>query len=301
MNIFLTGATGYIGSSVAVHLKNKRHAVYGLVRNPAKAAAVEDLGIIPVVGTLDDVALLAQYAAQSDAVIHTADADHEQAVAVMLQALEGTGKTFIHTSGSSVVGDDALGATESPFIYDETTPFTPMDIRRARVALNERVLHAGRERGIRTVVIVPSMVYGQSLGLDVSSDQLPVVFRKSQEAGIGIYMGEGLNRWSNVHIADLVTLYQLALEQASAGSYFYAENGEASYKELAGYVSEALGFGGATRSWPADDALAELGDWARFALGSNSRVRALNARQLLGWQPGAAPVREWILSQKKQA
>lgn len=295
MNIFLTGASGYIGSSVAKQLIAKGHTVYGLIRNKDKADAVSKLGIIPVPGTLEDRDLLFNYARKADAVIHTADADHRTAIETMLTALEGSGKIFIHTSGSSVVGDDVWGDYENPCIFDETTPFSPMEARKERVAINELVRSSGTARGIRTIIILPAMVYGDSLGLDVESDQLPVLYRKSREAGKGIYIGKGINKWSNVHISDLADLYLLALEKAPAGSFFYAENGEESYRNLACFISKALGFEGLTTSWKAAEAFAELGDWARFALGSNSRVRATQARRLLGWAPTGPGISDWIL------
>ncbi len=74
-----------------------------------------------------------------------------------------------------------------------------------------------------------------------------------------------------------------ALEKAPSASYFFAENGEESYVDIAKSVSEALGLGGKTISWPADEAIAELGDWACFAIASNSRVRATHARNLFAW------------------
>lgn len=299
MRIFLTGATGYIGSSVATHLIKQGHEVFGLVRDKSKTDDVKALGIVPVVGTLEDGELLTEYAQKTDAVINTANSDHRFAVETFIDALAGTGKTFIHTSGSSVVGDDVMGETENPQVFDEETLFTPMDVRQERVSINDEVRIAGITNGIRSIVIVPSMIYGNSLGLDVESDQLPVVFRKSKETNAGVYVGKGLNRWSNVHIEDLVQLYALALEKAPTASYFYAENGEASYKEIAVYVSKALGFDGEVIPWNADEALAELGDWARYALGSNSRVRAVHARKLLGWKPKAVSLPEWITSQKK--
>lgn len=300
MKIFLTGATGYIGSSVGKYLVDNGHEVYGLIRNPSKQEVIRQLGMIPVLGSLEDSGLLRRYAELSDAVIHTADADHRAAIEVFLTALDNTGKLFIHTSGSSVVGDDVLGDFENPEIYDEEMPFTPMDVRRERVNINNMVREHGIYNGVRTIVIVPSMIYGDSLGLPVASDQLPVIYRKSIACGKGMYVGQGINRWSHVHIADLVELYHLALLKAGAGSYFYAENGEASYKEIAVLISQALGFGGATASWDAQDAIAELGDWARFALGSNSRVRALHSRKLLGWAPSAPSLSDWIACSKDQ-
>lgn len=299
MNIFLTGATGYIGSSVAKHLSKGHHQVYGLLRDKEKTDAVKALGIIPVLGTLDDRELLTEYAQKTDAVIHTANSDHRFAVDTFIGALAGTGKTFIHTSGSSVVSDDVMGNSENPQFYDEETLFFPMDVRQDRVNINNDIRIAGIAKGIRSIVIVPSMIYGDSLGLNVESDQLPVVFRKSKEVNAGVYLGKGLNRWSNVHIKDLVDLYVLAWEKAPAASYFYAENGEASYGEIADYVSQALGFDGKVLSWDANEALAELGDWAKYAWGSNSRVRAVYARSLLGWRPQGISLQDWIASHKK--
>lgn len=296
MIIFLTGATGYIGSSIGKYLVQNGYTVYGLLRNSEKAEKVRALGIIPVLGTLENSMLLARYTKMADAVIHTADADHRASIETMISAMEGTGKTFIHTSGSSVVGDDVMGDFENPHVYREDSPFVPMDVRSERVAINTMVRLAGINKKIRTIVIAPSMIYGDSLGLDVQSDQLPVIYQKSKQFSKGVHVGKGINRWSNVHITDLANLYLLALQKAPSGSYFYAENGEESYKDLSEFISCALGFKGETMSWKAEDAVKELGDWARYALGSNSRVRAVNARYLLGWAPNGPSIRDWIFT-----
>lgn len=294
MKIFLTGATGYIGGSIARYLTDLGHEVRGLVRQSDKAQALLDIGISPVLGSLDDAALLAEEAKAADAVIHAANSDHLASVQTFLEALKDSGKAFIHTSGSSVVGDDARGAYERPDIFADDTPFVPMDIRKDRVEINEIVRIAGVRNGIRTIVFCPTMIYGESLGLPAKSDQLPKLYTQSRKVGAGAYIGTGLNRWSNVHIRDLAELYRLALERAPSASYFYAENGEASFVEIATSISNALGFEGKTQSWSAEDAIAELGDWARFAIGSNSRVRAVNARQLLGWTPQHTSIQKWI-------
>ncbi|MCI1243824.1 MAG: NAD-dependent epimerase/dehydratase family protein [Acetobacter fabarum] len=294
MKIFLTGATGYIGGSIARYLTDAGHEVRGLVRQSDKAKALQDIGISPVQGSLNDATLLAEEAKAADAVIHAANSDHLASVQTFLEALKGTGKAFIHTSGSSVVGDDARGAYERPDIFTDDTPFVPMDIRKDRVEINEIVRIAGVRDGIRTIVFCPTMIYGEPLGLPAKSDQLPKLYAQSRKVGAGAYIGTGLNRWSNVHIHDLAELYRLALEKAPSASYFYAENGEASFIEIATSISNALGFEGKTQSWAADDAIAELGNWARFAIGSNSRVRAVNARQLLGWTPQHTSIQKWI-------
>ncbi len=294
MRVFITGASGYIGGSVAKTLIDAGHTVYGLIRNQGKVGPLQQLGIEPVLGTLDDVDLLIKYAQFSDAVIHSADSDHRAAVETFIEALRGTGKPFIHTSGSSVVGDDARGNSMSEQIFNEETPFVPMDIRADRVEINKLVRKAGIDQWVRSIVIVPSMIYGNALGLPAESAQLPQIIRKSRELGAGVHVGEGLNRWSNVHIKDLAHLYLLALEKAPSASYFFAENGEESYGDIAGAVGEALGYQGKTISWPAEEAIEELGDWARSSIGSNSRVRAVNARKLLGWEPKEEQLLSWI-------
>jgi nucleoside-diphosphate-sugar epimerase len=158
-------------------------------------------------------------------------------------------------------------------------------MREARFAIDRFVRTAGITLGVRAVVLCPTMIYGTGRGFQKDSDQIPKLIRRSFACGAGVHIGKGLNRWSNVYIDDMIDLYLLALEKAPSGSFFFAENGEESLKHIAESISDALGFGGKTESWKADDAIAEYGDWARFALASNSRVRATNARSLLGWSP----------------
>jgi nucleoside-diphosphate-sugar epimerase len=294
MKIFLTGASGYIGGSVANKLLQQGHQVYGLVRSPEKAQLVKQLGISPVLGSLDDGDRLEESARSADAVINAASSDHRPAVEALVKALAESGKTLIHTSGSSIVGDDVRGESESPNVYADDDYFVPMPIRQARVAIDQFVRIAGVSRGMRAMVICPTTVYGNGRGLQVDSDQIPKLTKKSKEAGAGLYLGKGANRWSNVYIDDLVDLYVLALEKAPSASFFFAENGEESYQRIAESISRRLGFGGKTESWPPDEAIAEYGDWARFALGSNSRVRAVNARRLLGWTPSGPGILEAI-------
>jgi nucleoside-diphosphate-sugar epimerase len=292
VRIFVTGASGYIGGSVAQALHNAGHQVLGLVRSEDKAKQLATRGIEPILGTLDGTAILQDAARKADAVIDAASSDHRGAVEALVGALEHSSKPLIHTSGSSIVGDDVLGESENPATYPDDVWFDP--IRRARVAIDRFVREAGVSKGIRALVICPTMVYGTGRGLQPESDQIPKLTRYSRERGAGLYIGKGLNRWSNVYIDDLVSLYLLALEKAPAASFFFVENGENSLKQVAESVSRALGFGGKTESWKAEDALRAEGDWARFALGSNSRVRAVNARRLLGWSPQGPSLAEAV-------
>ena len=136
----------------------------GLVRSPEKADAVRARGIQPLLGTLDDGERLAQAAQAADVVVNAASADHKGAVVAMLDALAGSGKPFIHTSGSSIVGTRA-GGQRSDAVFDEDTPIIPSPARAARVALNELIL-SYRDKGCRPVIICPSLIYGLGLGVE---------------------------------------------------------------------------------------------------------------------------------------
>ena len=168
MKIFITGASGYIGGSVAAALMSAGHQVSGLART-AESAALTQRGIAPVRGTLEDAGVLAQAAAAADVTVNTASADHRAAAAAMLDALAGTGKTFLHTSGSSIVGTRARGEL-SDQVFDEDTPFTPSPARIARVAIDDMVKSAAGN-GLRTAVIAPSLIYGRGCGLNPHSIQ----------------------------------------------------------------------------------------------------------------------------------
>jgi nucleoside-diphosphate-sugar epimerase len=293
MKFFLTGASGYIGGSVAQRLMELGHEVFGLVRSAQKAHQIQQLGIQPVIGTLGDAAVLAEAAHLADAVIHAANSDDRDSVETLLGALEGSGKLFIHVSGSSIVADEAMGEYANPVVFTEDTSFEPVPNRKHRVEINDLVRTAGIGRGIRTVVICPPMIYGQGLGLQKESDQIPKLTTFSQQVGAGVYFGKGLNRYSNVFISDLVDLFVLAIEKAPSGSFFFAENGEASFKEIAELVSVKLGFGGKTQSVPVEVVVAHFGEAARYGAAGNSRVQAISARRL-GWTPRGPSLQDAI-------
>jgi nucleoside-diphosphate-sugar epimerase len=284
MKVFVTGASGYIGGSVAAALRGAGHRIVGLVRTSQKGEQVRALGIEPVLGTLDDGRLLADAALASDAVVHAADADHRAAVESMLAALAGSGKAFLHTSGSSIVGDQAWGEATGK-IYEDETPFTPGPGRAARVAVNERVLAAALE-GVRAAVISPSLIYGHGRGAHRESIQVPRLVALARKSGVARHVGRGENLWSNVHIDDLADLYLRALANAPAGASYYAANGECSMRRLCEAISRALGWDGRTQGMSKDEAIAEFGAGpAAYTYGSNSRVRATRARRELGWSP----------------
>jgi len=291
MKIFITGASGYIGGSLAAALIERGHSVSGLARADETAAALAARGIAPVAGTLDDSAALAEAARAADVTVNAASAGHRGAVEAILGALAGSGKAFIHTSGSSIVGTRAGGEFVAD-VFDEDTPFTPTPQRAPRVAIDNRVRAAA---GVRAVVIAPSLIYGRGRGLNPHSMQVPWLIALAKKHGVARHIGSGANRWSNVHIDDLVGLYLAAIEKAPAGAFYFAENGENAMREICEAISRMLGFGGRTQSMTVAEAAAEWGEGpANDTMGSNSRVRARRARAELNWRPAGRSLIEEI-------
>ena len=293
MKIFIAGASGYIGGSVAAALIAAGHQVSGLARSDETAAALAKLGIRPVRGTLDDAEVLARAAHDADVTINAADAGHHAAAQAFLKALAGTGKTFLHTDGSSIVGTRARGELIEK-VFDEDTPFTPTPQRARRAEIDTMVRNAAGG-GVRSIVIAPSLIYGLGHGLNSQSIQVPWLIKTAKKFGVAKFIGPGENRWANVHIDDLTALYVLAIEKAPAGAFYFAENGENSMREVCEAISRMLGHGGRTQSMTMQEAAVEWGEGpANDTMGSNSRVRAKRARAELGWSPKARSLIEEI-------
>ncbi|MCH8155973.1 MAG: NAD-dependent epimerase/dehydratase family protein [Proteobacteria bacterium] len=290
MKVFITGATGYIGGSLAHRLLAEGHQVTGLVRSEARAEQARARGIAPLLGTLDDGEVLAGAARAADAVIDAASADHPASAGTLLTALEGSGKVFLRTSGTSIVGTRA-GGERVEDVFDEDTPFTPSPVRVGRVALDTKV----RAAGLRAVVIAPSLIYGRGHGVNPDSIQVPWLIALARKHGVPKHIGSGANIWSNVHIDDLVELYLLALDKAPAGAFYFAENGENDMREVCAAIGRMLGQDGRTESMTLAEAAAEWGEGpAHDTMGSNSRVRGRRARAELGWAPQAPSLLEEI-------
>ncbi len=292
MKIFITGVTGYIGGSIAVRLRKDGHHITGLVRRIEQAEHLSRIGICLVIGDLGDRDLLNREANRADAVINAANSDHAGAVQALLTGLTGSGKPLIHTSGSSIVADDARGEP-SDKIYTEDTLPEPEPAKVARVAIDKSVIAAAGDH-IRTSVICNSLIYGEGAGIKKESIQVPALERQARKNGVVRHVGRGLNIWSSVHIDDVVELYRLALNAAPAGSFLFAENGEASFRDIAKALSHALKLG-EPQPWTTDAAIEEWGyQRALYSLGSNCRVRAKLSKAVLGWTPKHTCVLEWI-------
>ncbi|NGO72047.1 NAD-dependent epimerase/dehydratase family protein [Streptomyces boncukensis] len=297
MRVFITGATGFIGGSVAARLTREGHEVAGLARTREAAEALSSRGISPVRGALEDAPALTAAAQQADAVINAADSDHRPAVEALIAALSGTGKPLLHTSGTSIVGDDARGEL-SERIFTEADvlpggPWEPEPDKAARVAIDRLVLDAAGQ-GVRSAVLCNSLIYGHGYGVRRDSVQIPRLAGQARRSGVARHIGPGRNLWSNVHIDDMVDLYLRALDRAPAGFFAFVEGGEESFGEITRAVADVLGLGPA-ESWDVKPAIEEWGyEPAVYALGSNSRVRGGAARRELGWEPRHGSAVAWV-------
>ncbi|ONK12479.1 NAD-dependent epimerase/dehydratase family protein [Streptomyces sp. MP131-18] len=297
MRIFLTGATGYIGGSLAVRLVEAGHQVRGLTRSASSGAGLTRLGIDPVAGSLDDAAVLAREARAADAVVNAADSDHAGAASVLAEALAGSGKALLHTSGSSIVGE-AAGGERRDEVYTEADlaeggPWRPAQDKAPRVAIDRGVLAAARD-GVRSVVLCNSLIYGTGRALRADSVQIPRLVATARRTGVARHIGRGENIWSHVHLDDVTDLYLRALADAAPGSFHFVENGESDFRAITVAIAEALGLP-APEPIGVDAAIEEWGyEPAVYALGSNSRVRGAAPRADLDWQPAHASVTDWI-------
>jgi len=203
----------------------------------------------------------------------------QAAVRVMLDAIAGSGKPFIYTSGVWVLGD--TGGR----VADETWPVNPAALVAWRPAAEQLVLQASAQK-VRSIVIRPAVVYGRGEGI-------PAGFVESARThGAARYVGSGENRWPVIDVDDLADLYVRALEKAPAGTVLLAADGSAHrVKEIAEAASIGAGAGGRTESWPLEEARKTLGAYAD-ALALDQQVSSERARAMLGWKPRASGILE---------
>jgi nucleoside-diphosphate-sugar epimerase len=292
MDVFVTGATGYIGGTVVAKLIAAGHQVTGLARDEGRAALLRDRGIAPVVGTLDDLDVLDSAARAADAVVNAANADNPFAARVLVDALRGSGKRFIQTSGTSIVSDNA-GGQGGGTVYSEDMPLNALPEKAGRIATDRMILDAAND-GVHSAIICPCLIYGQGLGVRPHSPQIPTFIALAKESGVPRHIGDGENIWSHVHIEDCADAFLLALDKAPAGSFFYVEGGEASMRDVNRAVGRMLGMGEATETFPMTEALRAWGPGMAFAMSSNVRVNADKARAVLGWRPSGVGLFEEI-------
>jgi nucleoside-diphosphate-sugar epimerase len=284
MKILLIGATGYIGSAVADILRASGHEVSGLARSDASAALLKSRGFRIVSGDLREPEGIAAASRTFDGVIHVAldrgpgvGEAELKAVESVLNAIRGSGKSFIYTSSAWVLGNTGSR------LADEDSSIDPLPFVSWRLGIERLVLDAAGE-GVRTAVIRPAIVYGRGGGL------LEEFALSALRTSVVAYVGSGENYWTLVHVEDLADLYLRALERAPAGSLLLAASSPpVRVSEIAEAVSWAMGFDGTTVAWPADEARKVIGDYADV-LALDQQISGKRATRLLGWKPQALPL-----------
>jgi nucleoside-diphosphate-sugar epimerase len=277
MRVFVTGASGWIGSAVVPELLGAGHQVLGLARSDASAAAITAAGAEALRGDLDDLDTLRAGAASSDGVIHLAFihdftqfeasvAADRRAIETMGAALEDSGKSLVIASGTPAVPGRV--ATE----YDESMSGSPVAARLA----NARAALDLAARGVRSSVVgLPRTVHGDG-------DRHGFIARLigfARDRGVSGYVGDGSNRWPAVHVLDAAHLFRLAVEQAPAGTRLHAVADEGvPIRDIAEVIARHLNV--PTASVPAED-FGFLG----HILAIDQPASAALTRELLGWRP----------------
>jgi nucleoside-diphosphate-sugar epimerase len=280
MRVFVTGATGWVGSAVIEELRAAGHTVTGLARSEAAAATLASSGIAAHRGSLEDLESLRAGAAASDAVIHTAfnhdfsrfaenGAVERSAIEALGSALAGTDRPLIVTSGVGLIAPGRM-VTEDD-VRDPDAMHFPRD--------PETVAAAAAARGVRVSVIrlAPS-VHGKG-----DHGFVPIVIGLAREHGVSAYVGNGENRWPGVHRRDTARLYRLALERAAEHAVYHAVADEGiPFREIAGVIGRHLNLPVVSTS--GDDVGAHFGWFAPFAQ-MDARASSAKTQQSLAWHP----------------
>ncbi|WP_188194203.1 SDR family oxidoreductase [Nonomuraea sp. SYSU D8015] len=281
MRVFVTGATGWIGSAVTDELLAHGHKVVGLARSDDAAAALEAKGAIAHRGSLDDLDSLASAAASADGVIHLAfkhdfsdyaGAGRSERAAVhrMLDTIEGGDRPFLLASGL------ASGVTGRPLTEDDASPHHGADSMRGG---SENLALEYADRGLRPVVLRFSpTVHGRG-----DHGFTATLTKTAKERGAAGYIGEGSTRWAAVHRSDAARMVRLALEKAPAGSRMHAvAEGGLPSRDIAAAIGDHLGL--PTVSIAPEDAEAHFGWIGRF-FGMDLTASSARTQELLGWTP----------------
>ncbi len=286
MRVFVTGATGFIGSALVRELLGAGHEVLGLARSDSAAAALSAAGAEAHRGMLDDLDSLRRGASASDGVIHAgfvhdfsnypaACETDRRAVEAIGEALAGTGRPLVVTSGTALLPTGRLGTED-----DGPKPATAGPTR----AASEEATLALAGRGVRAMVLrLPPTVHG-----DGDHGFVPALIQIARDKGGSAYIGEGANRWPAVHRLDAVRLYRAALEKGAAGARYHgvAEEG-VPVREIARVIGRRLGLPVVAVS--PEEAGVHFG-WLAHILAIDNPTSSALTRERLGWHTDQIPL-----------
>jgi len=289
MRVFVTGATGWVGSAVVDELIGAGHQVVGLSRSKDKAGALQASGAEVVEGVVGDLDLLKAQADGADAVVHTAfnhdfsrfaaNAEEDRrAIEALGSALQGSDRPLLATSGFAML-DGPRPATE------EARPPAPSGVfPRA----SETATEAQAARGVRAgVVRLSPSVHGPG-----DHGFIPILIGIAREKGVSAYIGDGQNRWAGVHRLDAAKVYRLALEKGVPLPRYHAAAEEGvPFREIAEAIGRGLGVPVESRSPEA--AQDHFGWFAAFA-GLDMSASSKRTRELLDWTPSQSGLIEDI-------
>ncbi len=292
MRVFVTGASGFVGSAIVNELVKNGHEVIGLVRSEKSAAQVAAAGAVPLLGDVNDPEILRRGVAESDAVIHTAfnhdfsrfkDSceDDRKVIGTLGEAMLGSDKPLVITSG--------VGLQRSDRLITEVDPSTVGSGANPRTATNEAALAVAAQGVDVYLVRLPPSVHGAG-----DHGFVPMVIDMAKEKGESAYLGEGENRWPAVHRSDAAVLYRLIIEKRPSLKVLHpiAEEGIA-FREIASAIGNGLGLPVVSKT--GDAGAAHFGWFAHFA-GMDCAASSEQTRAELGWQTSSPGLLDDIAS-----
>ena len=303
-NVFIVGP-GLIGWTVLDLLVAEGYKVTGLVRRQEHADGLKQSGAEAVIGDLHDAKLIAENVSKNDIVLHTATADDLPSVQAVLQGVQqkadrGEPIIYIHTSGTSLLDDNAHGSFKSDKIYHDNvqSEIDSLSDSAPHRQIDLTILNARKALGNKAqiAIMIPPLIYGTSHGR--LTIQLPTLARWALKHGYPAHVGAGKSVWSNIHVADLArgfvtVLHHLESKPSDENPYFFCENSgenEPSWGEMVAAIGAVLHAEGKINDpTPREMPVETYGDvfgpeFTGPVVGMNSRSRAVRLREL-GWKP----------------